>query len=71
VAAQTHITDLVTERTIDMADDADRKQPAGAEKTFGDFAPGLVRLTEDVLFGQVWARPELSPNSAAWSPWRP
>ncbi len=54
-----------------MADDADRKQPAGAEKTFGDFAPGLVRLTEDVLFGQVWARPELSPNSAAWSPWRP
>ncbi len=45
-----------------MADDADRKQPAGAEKTFGDFAPGLVRLTEDVLFGQVWARPELSPK---------
>jgi hypothetical protein len=62
VAAQTHITDLVTERTIDMADDADRKEPSGAEKMFGDFAPALVRFTDDVLFGQVWARPELSPK---------
>ncbi len=45
-----------------MADDADRKESSGAEKTFGDFAPALVRLTEDVLFGQVWARPGLSPK---------
>jgi 4-carboxymuconolactone decarboxylase len=27
---------------------------------FGDFAPKLVELTEDVLFGDVWERPELS-----------
>jgi 4-carboxymuconolactone decarboxylase len=26
----------------------------------GDFAPKLVELTDDVLFGEVWAREELS-----------
>src|SRR5205814_9794783 len=25
-------------------------------------APGLATLTDDVLFGDVWARPELSPR---------
>jgi len=29
---------------------------------FGDFAPGLVHFTDDVLFGEVWTRPELSPR---------
>ena len=28
----------------------------------GGFADELVRLTDDVLFGQVWARPGLSPK---------
>jgi 4-carboxymuconolactone decarboxylase len=36
------------------------KKPSGAEKMFGDFAPGLVHLTDDVLFGEVWQRPQLS-----------
>src|ERR1700688_850823 len=38
------------------------KEPSDAAKQFGDFAPGLVGFTDDVLFGQVWARPELSPR---------
>lgn len=38
------------------------KEPSGAEKMFGDFAPALVGFTNDVLFGQVWERPELSPR---------
>ncbi len=29
-------------------------------KAFGDFAPKLVELTDDVLFGDVWERPQLS-----------
>ena len=29
-------------------------------KMLGDFAPKLVELTEDVLFGDVWERPGLS-----------
>jgi 4-carboxymuconolactone decarboxylase len=28
----------------------------------GDFAPKLVDLTDNVLFGDVWARPDLSPR---------
>jgi 4-carboxymuconolactone decarboxylase len=35
-------------------------EPSGAEKMFGDFAPGLVHFTDDVLFGEGWERPELS-----------
>jgi 4-carboxymuconolactone decarboxylase len=32
------------------------------KKTFGDFAPKLVSLTNDVLFGDVWERKELAPR---------
>ena len=28
----------------------------------GDFSPKLVELTDKVLFGDVWARPQLSPR---------
>ncbi len=33
-----------------------------AQKLVGDFAPKLAQLTDDVLFGDVWAREELSPR---------
>jgi 4-carboxymuconolactone decarboxylase len=33
-----------------------------AQRMIGDFAPKLVELTDEVLFGDVWARPELSPR---------
>ena len=38
------------------------KEPSGAQKAFGDFAPALADFTDDVLFGQVWTREELSPK---------
>jgi 4-carboxymuconolactone decarboxylase len=44
------------------ASPAPAREPSGAEKMFGDFASGLVGFTDDVLFGQVWTRPELSPR---------
>src|SRR5262249_12480431 len=31
-----------------------------ARKTVGDIAPKLAQLTDDVLFGDVWERPQLS-----------
>jgi 4-carboxymuconolactone decarboxylase len=37
-------------------------EPSGARKAFGDFAPAFVDLTDDVLFGQVWPRPQLTPK---------
>lgn len=35
-------------------------QPTPAQRTIGDIAPKLVELTDNVLFGDVWERPELS-----------
>jgi len=39
---------------------AEGKEPSGARKQFGEFAPALADFTDDVLFGQVWERRELS-----------
>ncbi len=33
---------------------------SAARKAIGDFAPKLVDLTDKVLFGDVWERPQLS-----------
>ena len=41
---------------------SENKQPSAAEKMIGDFAPGLVHFTDDVLFGEAWRRPQLSPR---------
>ena len=46
----------------DMPENAEQKEPSGAEKALGDFAPALVHFTDDVLFGQVWTRQQLSPK---------
>ncbi len=45
-----------------MSDTDENHEPSGAEVMFGDFAPAFVGFTDDVLFGQVWTRPELSPK---------
>ncbi len=37
----------------------DNPQKSSAQRLVGDFAPKMVSLTDDVLFGDVWARPEL------------
>jgi 4-carboxymuconolactone decarboxylase len=42
--------------------DSPQSEPSGAEKMFGNFAPALVHYTDDVLFGEAWKRPELSPR---------
>jgi 4-carboxymuconolactone decarboxylase len=38
------------------------KEPSRAQQLAGDFAPKLVQLTDDVLFGDVWERAELAPR---------
>lgn len=37
-------------------------QPTPAQRIMGDYAPKLAQLTDDVLYGDVWARPQLSPR---------
>jgi len=34
--------------------------PSAVRNALGQFAPKLVDLTDDVLFGDVWERPQLS-----------
>ena len=39
---------------------ANTQNPSAPHKTLGSFAPKLVSLTENVLFGDVWERSALS-----------
>jgi 4-carboxymuconolactone decarboxylase len=39
---------------------AARSEPTAAQRIMGDIAPALADLTDRVLFGEVWARPQLS-----------
>ncbi len=41
---------------------AENDTPTRAQQLIGDFAPKLVSLTDDVLFGDIWERTELSPR---------
>ena len=34
-------------------------KPIAARTAFGDIAPALATMTDEVLFGEVWERPEL------------
>ncbi|MDQ2812582.1 MAG: carboxymuconolactone decarboxylase family protein [Actinomycetota bacterium] len=45
-----------------MSESTKQQAPSGAAKMFGDFAPALVHFTDDVLFGEVWKRADLSPK---------
>jgi len=33
-------------------------EPSAAQRLVGDIAPKLAELTDEVLFGDVWARPD-------------
>jgi 4-carboxymuconolactone decarboxylase len=40
----------------------ERPALSGAQRIIGDFAPKMVSLTDDVLFGDIWRRSELAPR---------
>jgi 4-carboxymuconolactone decarboxylase len=40
----------------------DKPKPTAARNAFGDIAPTLATITDEVLFGEVWERPDLSPR---------
>jgi 4-carboxymuconolactone decarboxylase len=37
-------------------------KPTGARNSFGDIAPHLAEISDKVLFGDIWERPDLSPR---------
>ena len=40
-------------------------QPARAQQLMGEITPKLAQLTDSVLFGDVWARPQPNAVTAA------
>ncbi len=38
------------------------RQVGGGRSAIGDISPKLAELTDDVLFDDIWNRPELSPR---------
>ncbi|MDQ8735340.1 carboxymuconolactone decarboxylase family protein [Paenibacillus sp. LHD-38] len=41
---------------------SNNKELTAAQRMIGDFLPKIVELTDDVLFGDIWERKELSPR---------
>jgi 4-carboxymuconolactone decarboxylase len=39
-----------------------KRAPNFAQQAYGDIAPKLAQVTDEVLFGDIWARPQLSPR---------
>src|SRR6266550_6061075 len=42
--------------------DAEVKRATAVEQQFGNIAPGIVQYTTDVLFCDLWLRPDLAPR---------
>jgi 4-carboxymuconolactone decarboxylase len=42
--------------------DAEAKRAAAVQQQFGNVAPGIVQYTTDVLFRDLWLRPDLAPR---------
>jgi 4-carboxymuconolactone decarboxylase len=47
---------------LQLDNDAEAKRAANVEQLFGKVAPGLVQNTTDVLFRDLWLRPDLAPR---------
>ncbi|HTF25730.1 MAG TPA: carboxymuconolactone decarboxylase family protein [Candidatus Limnocylindria bacterium] len=47
---------------LPLDNDAEAKRAANVEQLFGKVAPGLVQNTTDVLFRDLWLRPDLAPR---------
>jgi 4-carboxymuconolactone decarboxylase len=47
---------------LPLDDDAEAKRAANVEQLFGNVAPGLVQNTTEVLFRDLWLRPDLAPR---------
>jgi 4-carboxymuconolactone decarboxylase len=42
------------------------REPSTTQRLVGDIAPKLAELTDEVLFGDVWARTELARRTVPW-----
>ncbi|HEY6384160.1 MAG TPA: carboxymuconolactone decarboxylase family protein [Candidatus Acidoferrum sp.] len=51
-----------TPALLQLDNDAEAKRAANVEQLFGRITPGLVKNTTEVLFRDLWLRPELAPR---------
>lgn len=49
-------------KPLPLDNDAETKRATGVQQNFGSVAPGLVEYTTDVLFQDLWLRPDLAPR---------
>jgi 4-carboxymuconolactone decarboxylase len=49
-------------KLLPLDEAAEEKRATGVEQQFGKVAPGLVQYTTDVLFRDLWLRPDLAPR---------
>src|SRR6266487_5137454 len=49
-------------RLLPLDNDAEANRAAAVEQQFGKVAPGIVHYTTDVLFRDLWLRPDLVPR---------
>lgn len=49
--------------------DAESKRAATVEQQFGNVASGIVQYTTDVLFRDLWLRPDLAPRDRSLVRW--
>jgi 4-carboxymuconolactone decarboxylase len=52
----------VSSAPLPLDKDAEAKRAANVEEQFGKVAPGIVQYTTDVLFRDLWLRPDLAPR---------
>lgn len=52
---------------LPLDQDAEETREARVQQQFGQVAPGIVQYTTDVLFRDLWLRPDLAPRDRAWS----
>ena len=53
---------LASPAPIALDKDVEAKRAAGVHQQFGNVAPGIVQYTTDVLFRDLWLRPDLAPR---------
>jgi 4-carboxymuconolactone decarboxylase len=47
---------------LPLNNDAEAKRAVAVDQQFGNVAPGIVQYTTDVLFRDLWLRPDLAPR---------
>ena len=50
------------QQLLPLNEEAEKSRAAGVQQQYGAVAPGVVQYTTDVLFHDLWLRPDLAPR---------